>query len=549
MGSIISLFSSQSSNKTIKILDKLSSNITKYEKKRSQVKKFQEKLIKRLFVLCISVTIVYSISAYTILPSILSKYNYTGEDISYLELLLLWLPVLIFPALYIFNKKLISKFYNWRLKRWDKKISSCRSEKKTILDNVMDNETFNNAMKIFKQFDPIRMRQNFTSAKLNATVSNISSEDSSRHIRFRPNATINDPSKIENKPKVVKPKPKRFLERKIEDESSFEIGPAVPKLDEDELKEISKKQGLIVKKQPLKITKSKRKEKNEKKIIMPVENQDKVDNFVKPTLPAITPKSPNTKLTEAMSTIKDLQMEIDKLKRKQNEQISVAGKIAKSYTLSDRSKSSRAELINKNRKEIIKNKRREDRTKLTKNYSMTTLGHSLQDLTRVENFDLRKSESERSVASAKISTTPEPITFDDENSYDHKQNDLSRESTTRTSNGGLITDEHIDPESIILNKSTEDLMKSSAITIRENPKFNSFESNAKISEEMDETMTNDDNSSAENLGEDGAISSDTGNATSKVSSKDSSISSIERSSGEEVKKDENLMKSIEMIVE
>ena len=84
----------------------------------------------------------------------------------YLNLFTIWLPVLIFPLLYLVYRECTKRFYTWRLKRWDTKILYLRKQKSEILDKVTETETFNNAKIIFEQFDPSRLRSNFGDAAL-----------------------------------------------------------------------------------------------------------------------------------------------------------------------------------------------------------------------------------------------------------------------------------------------------------------------------------------------------------------------------------------------
>ena len=179
---IFNLFSKNSSNKTITKLSKLTTDIQTYEKKRSEVKEFEKKLLYRGLYTCVSMTLMWAIIAYNnrflarllqrLLGSTTDSAEYSNNNgwqvfqNYYLNLFTIWLPVLIFPLLYLVYRECTKRFYTWRLKRWDTKILYLRKQKSEILDKVTETETFNNAKIIFEQFDPSRLRSNFGDAAL-----------------------------------------------------------------------------------------------------------------------------------------------------------------------------------------------------------------------------------------------------------------------------------------------------------------------------------------------------------------------------------------------
>lgn len=142
------------SNKTITKLSTLQTDIQKLEKKRTDVKASQKVLLTRMMYSACSLTLTYAILAYTLLPTLLIAWLDTEY---WLQFIILWLPVIIIPLFYIFAKKSAVKWYNWRINRWDRKLKVKRKSKLEILDNVMEVETYNNAMKIFEMFDKSRL--------------------------------------------------------------------------------------------------------------------------------------------------------------------------------------------------------------------------------------------------------------------------------------------------------------------------------------------------------------------------------------------------------
>lgn len=176
---------SAANSATINKLKNLTNSIQSYEKKRKEVKTYEKKLLYQSLYTTVSMTLCYALIAYN--NKFFSKYvlninfltnrlkDETSSDDSqttfqkflnnyYVNLFLLWLPVLILPLCYLIFRTIIKKCYRWRIKRWDKKILNLRKQKTEILDKVMDTETFNNAKLIFEEFDPSRLRSNFGTA-------------------------------------------------------------------------------------------------------------------------------------------------------------------------------------------------------------------------------------------------------------------------------------------------------------------------------------------------------------------------------------------------
>jgi len=388
---------SASPNKTIAKLTKLQDQIERLEKKRVQVRTSQATTLRRMLYFTCSFTLSYAVVAYTVFPSLLLS---LGWDMDlWLDWVIVWSPVLILPILYYLLKKQAIRWYNWRLARWTKSIKTKRSEKKVILDNVMDVETYNNAMKIFEQFDrsrlngapkfarrsapqdkqattktvtsrfgfssrsgtPLETKTNSASAGLSAdrirnmahnyTFSGSNKTSGESEVRRRNlNSTVSTSSgsataatvaamRANNAKDAVE---KRFgrKERKAVVEE-VEIGPAAPTLDADALKLFSRKQGITSKKKKFKKPASSAKEPDSPPSIELIPEQPPIENGV---------MSPKTKeLTDARTKIEALEAEVARLRtleEQRNQQISVAGKINKALTRSSqKTSSSRAQLI------------------------------------------------------------------------------------------------------------------------------------------------------------------------------------------------------------
>lgn len=384
MGSFLSKTSKSTSNKTIAKLTTLQTDIEKLEKKKSEVKASQKVLLQRMIYLACSLTLTYGILAYTLLPTLLVAWL----DVSYwLHFIILWSPVVIIPLFYIFAKKSAIKWYNWRLNRWERKLKIKKKSKLEILDNVMEVETYNNAMKIFEQFDKSRLNrvpklkesknQNFSSSSvrqrnvgnvhplvqnsssvkyhgfsrneakstngldkdnirnmaMNYTFSGRSSSNKAPENNSKMNTTFSSPLENTTKPAKLTSDSKGDTKKvkKV-------IGPATPSLDADALKALTK--GLVGKKKKTKKVRSEKSEDNSK------ENNSIEEEPVKP-LNNFT--SPRTKeLREAKSKIQELQEEIERLKAAEEEKknmITVVGKLPNKALTRSSTNSSRADMI------------------------------------------------------------------------------------------------------------------------------------------------------------------------------------------------------------
>lgn len=395
MGSIISRLrggSSQPSNKTIAKLASLQTDIQTLEKKRNQVKTSQQLLLRRMFYFTCSFTLMYAILAYTLLPSLLIAWINANEQ--WLDFLILWLPVAIIPGLYVGLKKSVVKWYNWRINRWSRKLSTKRKAKTEILDNVMETETYNNAMKIFEQFDRSRLNaapklpqnQKMNEAKVrqrtvaqastanvhpfvrNSSVKysgftrNTLDKDNIRNMAHnytfsgksstttpsnnRLNYTINNST-----PTYESPQTKSTFESHSNSHSETEktpkptkkaqkikLGPAAPSLDEDALKALTK--GLVgKKKRSVKRVKEDKSSHEEKSVEAPLPPQKNSEQVTSPR---------SRELREAKSKIQELQDEIARLKAIEDEKnagITVVGKIPNKALTKSSTNSSRAEMI------------------------------------------------------------------------------------------------------------------------------------------------------------------------------------------------------------
>ncbi|CAH2084111.1 unnamed protein product [Euphydryas editha] len=128
---------------TIEILDKLETKIKSIEEDGQ----YKEQTHKRI----IGYVMAYSVGLY-VLFAVLYYYMYVGRSQHWVHSLLYASPLLILPVLVIFLRSSISWYYNWTLNKNRMKLNKMREEKKKILEDVMNTETYKVAKKILDKY-------------------------------------------------------------------------------------------------------------------------------------------------------------------------------------------------------------------------------------------------------------------------------------------------------------------------------------------------------------------------------------------------------------
>ncbi|KAJ8704512.1 hypothetical protein PYW07_011700 [Mythimna separata] len=141
MGLIISRFRRKKT--TIEVLDRLETDIKSIEKDGQ----YKEQTRKRV----IGYIMAYSVGLY-VLFAILYYYMYVGKTQHWMYSLLYASPLLVLPILVIFLRSAISWYYNWSLNKNRIKLSKMREEKKKILEEVMNTETYKVAKEILDKY-------------------------------------------------------------------------------------------------------------------------------------------------------------------------------------------------------------------------------------------------------------------------------------------------------------------------------------------------------------------------------------------------------------
>ncbi|XP_060774700.1 endoplasmic reticulum junction formation protein lunapark-B isoform X2 [Neoarius graeffei] len=141
MGNIISRWKAKPS--TVDRLEELDKEIKDLEEFRGKNQRMQKIWVGRL--------LFYSAALY-LFTCVCVYYLYLPEEWS--GRLITALPLIAFPALVWFARKLLIILFSKRTERNNEKLEDLKSEKRKILEEVMETETYKNAKLILERFDP-----------------------------------------------------------------------------------------------------------------------------------------------------------------------------------------------------------------------------------------------------------------------------------------------------------------------------------------------------------------------------------------------------------
>ncbi|XP_023657528.1 endoplasmic reticulum junction formation protein lunapark-A isoform X2 [Paramormyrops kingsleyae] len=141
MGSLLSRWKTKHS--TVDILESLEKEIQHLEEFRVKNQRVLKLWVGRL--------LLYSSVLY--LLTCISVYLWCLPE-QWTERLILALPFFLFPILVWFTRKLLIILFSKRTERNNEKLDELRSQKKKILEEVMETETYKNAKLILERFDP-----------------------------------------------------------------------------------------------------------------------------------------------------------------------------------------------------------------------------------------------------------------------------------------------------------------------------------------------------------------------------------------------------------
>ncbi|RZC37065.1 lunapark, partial [Asbolus verrucosus] len=147
MGIIITKFRKKKT--TYEILEKLENEIQSIEEFRRSTEQTQKKMVGRFIFISVC---VYCITA-------LIFYFYFFPASAY-ERIIYIIPLIILPVLLIFIKRILTWYYNRKIRKNQQKLTNLKDEKKKILEDVMDKETYKVAKTILDKFAPEQIKKN-----------------------------------------------------------------------------------------------------------------------------------------------------------------------------------------------------------------------------------------------------------------------------------------------------------------------------------------------------------------------------------------------------
>lgn len=141
MGAILGRLKKKKTN--LEVLESLENDIKSIEKNRQVNEQTQRRLVGHL--------ILFSVGIYVIAAMVFYFFFFPAK---LKDQLFYIIPLLIFPIIVVLVRRLITWWYSRKITRSQKKLSDMRDEKKRLLEEVMDKETYKVAKKILDKFAP-----------------------------------------------------------------------------------------------------------------------------------------------------------------------------------------------------------------------------------------------------------------------------------------------------------------------------------------------------------------------------------------------------------
>ncbi|KAL3837493.1 hypothetical protein ACJMK2_022846 [Sinanodonta woodiana] len=146
MGVLVSRFRKKKT--TIEVLEEIEKDIQGLQKLRRQNLDRQKRFIGGL--------VIYSIVLYVIAAL---GFFFLFFPQQWKDRLIYSSPLLVFPFLVWITKKVLHWYYIKRIMGTDSALEELKERKKSILEDVMENETYKKAKEILEKFDPERYKQ------------------------------------------------------------------------------------------------------------------------------------------------------------------------------------------------------------------------------------------------------------------------------------------------------------------------------------------------------------------------------------------------------
>ncbi|KRT85009.1 hypothetical protein AMK59_1696 [Oryctes borbonicus] len=151
MGIVITKFRKKKT--TEEILEKLDKEIKTIETYRANTEQTQKKIVGRFILISV---IVYTVTAFL--------FYFYFFPASFYDRLFYIIPLIFAPVIIISTKKSLTWYYKRKITKNQMKLRKLSDEKKTILENVMETETYKKAKIILEKYAPeqIRRSNNFS---------------------------------------------------------------------------------------------------------------------------------------------------------------------------------------------------------------------------------------------------------------------------------------------------------------------------------------------------------------------------------------------------
>ncbi|XP_037069712.1 endoplasmic reticulum junction formation protein lunapark-B-like [Pollicipes pollicipes] len=146
MGLILSRFRRKAS--TIEVLQKIEDDMGSIAENEAAVRRRQRRLA--------AVVVAYSALLY-VLAGLLFYYRYFPDDV--LTRLLCAGALLLFPALVYSLKRLMTWYYERKIRQNETRLAALKKKKEQILEEVQDKETYKVAKEILEKFAPEQLRR------------------------------------------------------------------------------------------------------------------------------------------------------------------------------------------------------------------------------------------------------------------------------------------------------------------------------------------------------------------------------------------------------
>ncbi|XP_044738645.1 endoplasmic reticulum junction formation protein lunapark-B isoform X2 [Chrysoperla carnea] len=146
MGAIISKF--RKKRTTYEVLENLEERIKEIEEYKSNTELQRKKLVGHFILFSVGIYVIAAVLFYFFFfPATLY------DQIFYIT------PLLIFPIIIVLVKRLLTWYFNRKIRRNQTKLVDMKSEKRKLLDKVMETETYKKAKEILEKFDPQQLRK------------------------------------------------------------------------------------------------------------------------------------------------------------------------------------------------------------------------------------------------------------------------------------------------------------------------------------------------------------------------------------------------------